>query len=148
MKTTLFLRIASVAVIVQSVLHTIGGVFGKPTPGAASVAVAAMKANHFPVMGLDRTYWDFYIGFGLAITISLVMEGVVFWLLANLAAKGANVRPIAAVFCVGYLTLMVLAYRFFFPPPTVWNGLVALLLGLAALSSKPAREERVIEVSA
>ncbi len=137
MKPVLFLRIASVAVIVQAVLHTIGGVFGKPTPGAASVAVAAMKANHFPVMGLDRTYWDFFIGFGLAITIYLVMEGVVFWLLANLAAKGVEVRPIVAVFCLGYLALMVLAYRFFFPPPTVSNAMVALLLGLAAFSSKP-----------
>ncbi len=148
MKTTLFLRIASVAVIVQSALHTIGGVFGKPVPGAGTVAVAAMKANQFHVDGVDRTYWDFFMGFGLGITIFLLVEGVVFWLLANLAAKGVDVRPIAATFCVGYLALTLLAYRYFFAGPLIFDALVALLLGLAAFAARPARVERVVEVSA
>ncbi len=137
MKPALFLRIASVAVMVQATLHTVGGVFGKPRPGAASIAVAAMKANHFPVTGLDRTYWDFYIGFGLGITIFLVVEGVVFWLLGNLAAKGVEVRPIVAVFCLGYVALTVLAYLFFFAGPMIFDALVAALLGIAAFASKP-----------
>ena len=66
MKPALYLRIASAAVMVQAALHTVGGVFGTPRPGAAAIAAAAMKTNHFPVTGLDRTYWDFYIGFGFA----------------------------------------------------------------------------------
>ena len=35
MKSTIFLRIASVLTLIHAILHTIGGVFGKPEPGAA-----------------------------------------------------------------------------------------------------------------
>lgn len=137
MTAALFLRIAAVVVIVQAALHTVGGVFGKPVSAVAAKTVVVMRANHFPVMGLDRTYWDFYLGFGLSITIFLLMEGIVFALLGNMAAQSVNVRPLAAVFCAGYVAQMVLAYRFFFPPPLIGEGLVVVLLGLAAFASKP-----------
>ena len=52
MKTTIFLRIAAVLTLIHSILHTVGDVFGKPLPGAAEQAVAAMKANHFMLMGV------------------------------------------------------------------------------------------------
>jgi hypothetical protein len=59
MKAAIFLRIAAVVALIHAILHTIGGVFAKPTPGPAERAVAAMKANHFVLMGSTRTYWDF-----------------------------------------------------------------------------------------
>jgi hypothetical protein len=76
------LRIAAVLTLIHSILHTIGGVFGKPVPGPAEQAVAAMKVNHFVLMGSLRSYWDFFVGFGLAISIFLITDAVVFWLLA------------------------------------------------------------------
>jgi hypothetical protein len=85
MKPTLFLRIASVLTFIHAVLHTIGGVFGKPGPGAAAVAFAAMQANQFLVMGLPRTYAEFYRGMGIAMTISMTAEAIVFWQLGSLA---------------------------------------------------------------
>lgn len=108
MKPAVFLRIASVLTLIHSILHTIGGVFGKPTPGPAEQAVAAMKANHFILMGSPRSYWDFYTGFGLGITIFLTMEAIVFWLLASLVqAEGTRLRPIISVFTLGYLAFAV-----------------------------------------
>jgi hypothetical protein len=139
MKPKLFLRIAAVVAIVQAILHTIGGVYGTPEPGAAAAAVAAMKANHFPVTGLDRTYWDFFMGFGLGITIFLVIEGVVFWILGSMAAKdGVDVRPILMAFVVGYAALTVLAYRYFFFAPMLCDALVGMCLAIAAFAAKPA----------
>jgi hypothetical protein len=115
-KPALFLRIASGLVLLQSVLHTIGGVFGKPGPGPASVAWTAMQANHFSVSGLDRTYANFYLGFGLGITISLVMEGLILWLLSNrVDTYAAIVRPMIGIFALGYLAIAVDSYLFFFP---------------------------------
>src|SRR5580658_10166357 len=52
-------------------VHTIGGVFGDVAPGPAATAVQAMKVNQFLVMGHMRSFWDFYHGFGLGISISL-----------------------------------------------------------------------------
>jgi hypothetical protein len=68
MKPILFLRIASALTLLHGVLHTIGGVFGSPAPGVQQGTLAMMKANHFLVMGLDRSFWKFYMGFGLGLS--------------------------------------------------------------------------------
>src|SRR5258708_4254849 len=114
MKPTLFLRIASVLTLIHSILHSIGGVFGKPAPGAAAMVMATMQANRFPVLGVERSYADFYLGFGLGITIFLTAEAVVFWLLGSLAKRdAARLRPILAVFMVGYVAFAVNSYLYF-----------------------------------
>jgi len=139
MKPTLFLRIASVLTMIHSILHTIGGVFGKPEPGAASVAFAAMQANQFLVFGLPRTYADFYRGLGLGATISLTIEAVVFWQLGSLAKTHAlRIRPIVATFVVAYLALAVNSSLYFFQAPVVVEILIAICLGLAIFTAKNA----------
>ena len=57
MRPTLFLRVAAILTLLHAALHTIGGVFSKPEPGAAEAAFAAMQSNHFLVMGLARAGW-------------------------------------------------------------------------------------------
>jgi hypothetical protein len=139
MKSTLFLRIASVLTMIHSILHTIGGVFGKPGPGAASVAFAAMQANQFMVYGLTRTYADFYLGLGLALTISMTVEAIVFWQLGTLAKTHARaIRPIAATFAVGYLVIAVNSWFHFFQAPVVVEILIALCLVMAVMTAEPA----------
>ena len=140
---TLFLRIASVLTMIHAILHTIGGVFGKPGPGAASVAFAAMQANQFLVYGLPRTYADFYMGLGLALTISMTVEAIVFWQLGALAKTHAPaIRPIVATFAVGYLVIAVNSGFHFFQAPVVVEILIALCLITAAVHSKPASPVR------
>jgi hypothetical protein len=132
MKSALFLRIAAVVTFIQAVLHTIGGVFGDPAPGSATVAVQAMKVNQFLVMGNTRSYWNFYRGFGLAITISLAAEAILFWQLAKWAkTDAARVRPILATFLIAYAALGVNAYAYFFAGPLIAEIIVVACLGLA-----------------
>lgn len=136
MRPELFLRIASVAALVQSVLHTIGGVFGTPHPGAQQQAVAAMRTLTFPVMGLIRSYWDFFIGFGLAISIALALEGVLLWQLSLLAKSGSPLlRPMVLTFLLGYIALTINAWIYFFPPPVVTEIVIVLLLGMAFVTA-------------
>ena len=138
MRATVFLRVASILTLLQAVLHTIGGVFGKPVPGAGAAAVVAMKSNQFLVTGLNRSYWDFFIGFGLAITAFLGAEGLIFWLLGNLAkSDGARLRPILWIFFLAYGVLAVDAARYFFPPPLIGDSLIALCLLGAIVTVKP-----------
>ena len=75
-KPVLFLRIASALTFIHAVLHTIGGVFGKVLTGPAAVAVEAMKANQFMVMGNLRSFWNFNRGFGFGFTIFLTAESI------------------------------------------------------------------------
>jgi len=136
MKPAVFLRIAAVLALVHAVLHTIGGVFGDPSPGPAAAAVEAMKANQFLLMGHARSYWDFYRGFGLAVTIFLTAEAVIFWQLASLAKTDARrLRPILATFLAGYAALAVNSYAYFFVGPVIAELAIVACLGLAMVTS-------------
>jgi hypothetical protein len=57
-------------------------------------------------MGMTRSYWDFYFGMGLAVSIFLLLEAIVFWQLGEWAKTDApKLRPILIVFVLGYLAL-------------------------------------------
>lgn len=138
MRPTFFLRIAAILTLIHAALHTIGGVFSKPEPGAAEAAFAAMQSNHFLVMGLTRTYADFYRGLGLAVSIFLTTEAIVFWQLGSMARTQAQpLRPILATFLIAYLALAANSWLYIFMPPVIIEVLIALCLGLAILTSKP-----------
>jgi hypothetical protein len=138
MKPVLFLRIASVLTFVHTVLHTIGGAFGTAAPGAQQTAVLAMKTNQFPVMGVTRSYWDFHLGFSWFVSVMLLVEAIVFWQLGSLAKTGVwRLRPILLTFLVGYMCLATDAFAYFFAPPAIVEIMIALCLGLAALTCRP-----------
>ncbi|MCU1226555.1 MAG: hypothetical protein JWQ42_4648 [Edaphobacter sp.] len=142
MKTALLLRGASVLALLHGVMHTIGGVFGEAAPGAQQTAVSAMKANQFDAMGATRTYWDFFMGFGLFITVSFLVQAVVFWQLAAMAKVDAvRTRPIVMAFCVGYVAYAVLSWRYFFVVPVVFELVIAAcLLGAWVTAGKESQQ--------
>ena len=136
-RPTVFLRIAAVLTFIHAVAHTVGGVFGKVEPGPAAAAVAVMKANQFPLMGHIRSFWDFYHGLGLAVTIALTAEAIVFWQLGSLAQIGAwQLRLLLVTFLVAYLALAVNSYLYFFVGPVIAEILIATCLGLAIVTAK------------
>jgi hypothetical protein len=97
-----------------------------------------MQTSHFQTMGLTRSYWDFHIGFGLAIGLMLLIEGVAFWQLGGLArAVPRLLRPILTTFLVGYVALAAISWKFFFAAPVVTELLIALCLGLAMVGAGP-----------
>ncbi|HEY1901669.1 MAG TPA: hypothetical protein VGG56_04510 [Terracidiphilus sp.] len=142
-KPVIFLRTASVLTLIHAILHTIGGVFGDVAPGPASIAVAAMKANHFPAMGEMRTFWEFYRGMGLCVSLFLTAEAVVFWQLGQLAKSGARrLRPVLITFLIAYAILAANSYTYFFLAPVVTELLIAACLGVAIVTARrgvPAR---------
>jgi hypothetical protein len=136
-KPVVFLRFAAVLTLIHAILHTVGGVFGRTEPGAATVAVQAMKANEFLLMGNVRSYWAFYHGLGLAATISLSAESIAFWQLASLAkAEVGRVRPILITFAVAYAVFAVNSYTYFFIGPVIVEILIAVCLGIAIVTVK------------
>jgi len=141
MKAALLLRVAAVLALLHGVLHTIGGVFGRAAPGAQEAVVLTMKAYQFDVQGMMRSYWDFYRGFGLFITVSFLVQAVVFWQLAALTRTDAGrTRPIVMAFCVGYVAYAVLSWRYFFVAPLVVEVVIAgCLLGAWVLAGRVER---------
>jgi len=125
MKPTLWLRVASILTLIHALLHTIGGVFGKPKDEQVPV-IDAMKAHQFLVMGSPRTYWDFFFGYGLILGICLLVEAVLFWQLGDIAKTQPKlVRPILAAFILAFCGTAIIAGRYFFLAPAVTEVIIA-----------------------
>jgi hypothetical protein len=137
--TAFLLKVASVITVLHCIGHTIGGVFGVDAPHGTKegAVVEAMKSNQFDVMGATRSYWDFFIGYGLTISVSSLIQAVVFWQLAGLTqTEPRRIRPIIAAFLFANLGFAVLAWRYFFIPPFVGSLLTAIVLGVAYLGAR------------
>src|ERR1700739_2645437 len=114
MTTTLFLRIASAISLLFTLGHTAGGL-KKWSPMGDNEVLKAMTAVHFDVMGANRSYLDFYMGFGWSLSVAMLMQTVLLWQMASLAQTNpAGVRPMIAVVALATLAGGVVAWRFIF----------------------------------
>ena len=138
MNTTLLLRIASIIALLFAVGHTSGYPW-TPSEGLAPAAVVrAMKGVSFDAMGSSRTYWDFYVGFGLSISVYMFAQAAILWLLAALAkTQPASVRPFVVVLLASCAANGYVAWRHLFLLPVVLSVAMAVCLALALVASKP-----------
>ena len=144
-KPVVYLRIAAVLTLIHAVLHTVGGVFGSTEPGAATIAVQAMKANEFLLMGHVRSYWAFYRGLGLGVTIFLTAESIIFWQLAALAkTEITRVRPMLITFAAAYSVFAIVSSTYFFIGPVIAEVFIvtSLVLAIATIKSPVESFER------
>jgi hypothetical protein len=140
-KPVVWLRIAAGLTLIHAVLHTVGGVFGDVGPGPAAVAVQAMKVNQFLLLGHLRSYWDFYRGMGLGVTIFLTAEGIVFWQLASLSKNEVwRLRSVLMTFSIAYLVFSINSYRYFFIAPVIVEILIAACLVGAIVTARSGSE--------
>jgi hypothetical protein len=140
-KSILFLRIASALTLLHGVAHTIGGVLSGPRNGAEELLVIeTMKSHTFNVMGSMRTYWDFFFGYGLASSINMLIEGILFWMLASYAKTNPRaVRNVAALFCINFVGTSIVAFRYFFVAPGAMEALIAACLAAAYFTTTSAQ---------
>ncbi len=139
MKPTIWLRVASVLTVVHFAGHTFGAVFGSPSHGPQETAVIeAMKSYRFDIMGSSRGYWDFFYGYGLFVSINLLVQAILFWQLASFSKNNAfGIRPIIGLFCLCYLAFSIVALRYFFVAPAVFEIAIAVCLGVAFVAAGP-----------
>lgn len=92
MKASLIYRISSCLLLLFAVGHTIGFRKTDDRWGVDSL-VASMQTLHFDVQGFSRTYWDFYMGFGLFVTVFLLFAAVLAWQLGGLSKETLTLMP-------------------------------------------------------
>jgi hypothetical protein len=128
MTTTLLLRIASVISLVFTAGHTLGGL-RKWSPMGENEVLKAMTEVRFDTMGANRSYLDFFMGFGWSISVLMLLQTVLLWQLASLArADPDRVRPMIAVFGLATLATGVIAWRFIFPIPALFSSALLIML--------------------
>lgn len=92
-----------------------------------------MKTMHFNANGSDRTYWDFFVGFGLFVTVLMVFASIVAWQFGSLSSETlAAMRVIAWGFVVCFAVIAYLSWRYFFNIPILFSIAILLCLGAAA----------------
>jgi hypothetical protein len=128
MKPSILLRIASIITLLYFAGHT-AGMPWTPAAGPGELPVIeAMKTHRFQTEGFARTYWDFYVEFGVIISAFLLVQAVVLWQLGSLARTGAaQIRPVVATFLVAFVVNAILAWMFFFAVPAVMAAAIAIL---------------------
>ena len=132
MSATLLYRIAAVVFVLFAFGHTFGFLSFRPPSLEGRAVYDSMNNVHFQVGGKNFSYGNWYRGFGLTITVSMLFWAFLSWHLAGLAksnpgAIGALGWAFFAVQAVG----VVVSLLYFGLPATVFSVLVAALVGAA-----------------
>lgn len=132
MKRSTWLKIAALLTVLYAIGHTLGFPWTPVRDGSAQGVIDAMQTVRFATEGVSRSYWDFYEGFGLAITGFLVLQAVLLWQLAAFPAAAARqIRLSAGIFLAGFLFNAVIVGRFFFAFPLILVAPIIVSLGFA-----------------
>jgi len=130
MKASMFYRIAAVLLLLFDAGHTSGFPWSDPMWG---VNIGPMRSTHFYIMGFSRTYWDFYVGFGLFVSVFLLLAVVLAWQLSRLRPESlALMRGTAWAFALSFAAITVLSWKYFFVIPIVFSVVTTLCLTAAA----------------
>ncbi|MBV9330740.1 MAG: hypothetical protein JOZ55_04230 [Alphaproteobacteria bacterium] len=130
MTATLFLRIAAVFQLLFAVGHSLGGL-KKWSPMGPNAVLDQMTNVRFTTMGANRSYLDYFLGFGWSISVAMLLQAVLLFLMASLArTEAARLRPMILAFAVASLATAVIGWRYIFPVPALFS--LAVLIPLIA----------------
>jgi hypothetical protein len=133
--TTLWLRIASVISLVFTAGHTMGGL-SQWSPMGDNHVLKSMTDVRF-TMGANRSYLDFFMGFGWSISVLMLMETILLWQLAALAkTEPGRLRPLIAVVALATVGTGLIAWRFIFPVQALFSAALAIALGFAYATAR------------
>jgi hypothetical protein len=134
MQASLLYRIASVLLVLFALAHTLG--FRKvDARWKANALVDAMRSTHFDVHGFERSYWKFYTGFGLFVTVLLLFVAALCWQLSNIApAARRELQGVTWSLAACFAVVTVLTCYYFFLVPIIVTALITLCLAAAAYS--------------
>ena len=136
MRASMFYRIAAVLLLLFDAGHTSGFPWSDPKWG---VDLGSMQSTHFYITGFSRTYWDFYVGFGLFVSVFLLLAAILAWQLGRLPAECLTLlRGTAWAFALCFAAISVLSWKYFFIIPIVFS--VAITLCLAAATGLAAKQ--------
>jgi hypothetical protein len=140
LKASLLYRIASILLVFFAIGHTLGFRRTKPEWGVEAL-ITSMRQTHFVVDGFGRTYWNFYVGFGLFVSVLLLFAALVAWQLGGLPASAWQLmRGTAWALAICFVIVTFLSWRYFFIAPIVFSVVItACLIAAAWLAGRPAQ---------
>lgn len=140
MQSATWLRIAAGLTLFQAAGHTFGAVLAGPSNAEESALRETMRAFRVSLMGIERSYWDFYLGSGWAITALALTVAAVMWWLAPIARQSPQAaRPIILALTAGYAAVTIVSAIYFVTAPIVISAIITVCLGMAAVGLRSPR---------
>jgi hypothetical protein len=132
-RSWIWLRALAIVLGLFALGHTLGTASPKVTRGPReSIVFMAMQGFRFPMLGFERSHWDFYRGFAITVSVTMAVIAVVAWQLSGVARRHPReALPIAVTLLVGCVGLLVLCWAFFFTPPIVFSVVAVGCAGMA-----------------
>ena len=126
------LKIAGGALAFFAIGHTIGTLnAGAPDPAGQGV-VDAMRSYHFQIMGSTRTFWDFYIGLNILLSVNLAALTIMSFQLSSLSKTDPRrALPLTLTLVLACVLLAIPCWKYFFVAPALSSTLAALACALA-----------------
>jgi hypothetical protein len=132
MTPAILYRISAVLLVLYAAGHTVGFRQVDPRWGVDAL-VTGLRTTTFVVQGAQRTYWDFYVGFGFFVTVLLLFAAVLAWQLGALPPATLATMPIIRWgFAIAFLVATITTWRYFFAAPVVFSILITACLLFAA----------------
>ena len=133
MTTRVLYRIAAVLILLLDLGHSAGYPWSDPAWG---VDLSAIRSSHFMILGFSRTYWDFYVGFGLLFSACLLLAAILAWQLSSLPPQTLPlVRITAWAMSLCFAAITVLSWMYFFILPIALSSVITVCLVVAAWRS-------------
>jgi len=133
MKAVWLYRIASIVFVLFAAGHTYGFLSFRPASAEGRAVWVAMNNVQFQQGSASFTYGRFYIGFGLAATVSMLFLAFLAWHLGTLARNNPQaIGPLGwAMFLVQFVSIGM-NWKYFALPPAIFAAVLAAILGCAA----------------
>jgi hypothetical protein len=133
MKATWPYRIAAVLFVMFAAGHTFGFLTFQPASAEGRAVFNAMNSVHFAEDGATYSYGNFYRGFGLSCSVSMLFSAFLSWHLGSLArAMPQAIGALGWIFFAVQLAGLALSLKYFGLPPAMFSALAAICLGWAA----------------
>ena len=137
MKPAIWFRILAGVLAFFTFGHTVGTRHAITTAPQEAAVISAMQSFRVPVMGFERTYWEFYRGFSVSISVLLGTLMVLAWQLGNLSRRDPRgALPLAITVVVACAAQVVVSFAYFFTAPIITSilALVSASVGTALLA--------------
>ena len=134
MKPSTWFRALAVVLGLFTLGHTVGTLNPITKDPREAAVINAMQGFRVPVMGFERTYWEFYRGFSISITILLAALAVIAWQIGTLSRRDPRAAlPLAVTVLIACIAQAILCVTNFFTAPIVMTILAVICAAVGTL---------------
>jgi hypothetical protein len=140
MRAKIILRAAAIIIFLHGIGHTMAVLTWKDDPDPKKMEVVRqMTENKFPFMGTSRSMGEYFEGFGIHGTLSLLLITLILWYASDVKEPNKNLnKKIILTVSIILLVWGIIELIYFFPFAASFS-LISSLLGFysLALLNKP-----------